>query len=68
MSTSEQPPGLLVWFDPYSEDVAIRPLTPDEILARVDKSVSVSTMDEDEATAVSNQTLVPDRDQLLLFT
>jgi len=41
--------GLMCYFDPYLEDISIRVLTGPERAARLDGSVSVSALDEDEA-------------------
>ena len=47
--------GLLCYFDPYTEDISIRALTAPERAARLDGSVSVSALDEDEDTLTDNR-------------
>ncbi len=42
------PYGVMVWFDPATEDLSIRELTRDERRVRLAESVSVSSSDEDE--------------------
>ncbi len=41
--------GVLVYFDPYLEDVSIRALTGPERADRLTSPLSVSALDEDEA-------------------
>ena len=51
--------GLLCYFDPYTEDISIRQLTAPERAARLDGSVSVSALDEDEDTTSSSNEKTP---------
>jgi len=44
--------GLMVYFDPYLEDVTIRQLTAPERADRVDSRVSVSGLRRDEITMI----------------
>jgi len=39
-----EPHGLLVWFDPYREDIMLRDLTDEERSVRLDTQVSVSAL------------------------
>ena len=48
ISEAQDGRGLMVYFDPYLEDVSIRALTGPERARRFDKSVSVSALVEVE--------------------
>ena len=46
--------GLFVWFDPFLERLILRDLTEDDQDATLDSVVSVSGLDEDEGSVVSD--------------
>ena len=54
--------GLLVYFDPFFEDVSIRTLTGPERARRLDKSSSVSALVEVE----TDESYVPEHNELFL--
>ena len=62
VSSASDGRGLLVYFDPYLEDVSVRMLTGPERADRLDKSGSVSALVEVETDAY----YVRDHNQLFL--
>lgn len=47
--SAEDGRGVMVYFDPYLEDVTVRQLTAPERASRIDRSRSVSALPESEA-------------------
>ena len=58
--------GLLVYFDPYLEDISIRQLTAPERADRLDKSVSVSALVEGEHATLFDEGVIDEQHRRFL--